>query len=210
MSDKTAMIRVLIADDHPLFRAGVAAVVGCQPDMVVVGEAGNGAEAVALSRVHTPDVVLMDVRMPETDGLDALPVIRQTQPDTRVIMVSTYGGDVHMARAFRLGACGYLLKDALRSQLIHTIRASMQQPSGSIAHAVRRAVRAPSPEPLSTREVVVLEKVAHGVSNDDIAQALCISSSAVNARVRRILKKLDARDRTHAVVVAIRRGIIVV
>jgi len=210
VSDTSTMIRVLIADDHPLFRAGVAAVVDCQPDMKVVGEAADGHEAVLLSRKQRPDVVLMDLQMPEANGLDALPIIRQALPDTRVIMVSTYGGDVQVARALHLGASGYLLKDALRSQLIETIRASVLTPTVPVKTSQRDISSRTTADPVSARELAVLEKVAHGHSNDDIAQALCISSSAVNARVRSILSKLGARDRTHAVIIAIRRGIIVV
>ena len=208
MAQSRAMIRVLIADDHALFRAGLAAVVGCQPDMVVVGEAADGRQAVALCGTQTPHVVLLDMQMPVTGGLEALPLIRQAQPDVRIIMISAYGGDVPMARARLLGASRYLLKDSLRADLTEAIRASVQRPNDVVPEDGPGHVGTNACEPLSSRETDVLERIAMGMSNEDISCALSISLGAVNGRVRRILAKLSARDRTHAVVIAYKRGII--
>lgn len=200
------MIRILVADDHPLFRAGVAAVIGCQADMVVVGEATTGTEAVAMARSEMPDVVLLDLQMPDMDGLTALDAIRREFPAIRILVVTTYGGDVQKARALRLGACGYLLKETLHADLVDNIRAVMLP---ATADAGNEHGGIPfAAEPLLPREMAVLEHLVRGLSNDDIARALRLSSGTVKARVGDILSKLDARDRTHAAVIAIKRGII--
>jgi DNA-binding NarL/FixJ family response regulator len=203
-------IRILIADDHPLFRAGIAAVVGCHEDMVVVGEAGNGTEAVALARSAKPDVVLMDLQMPEMDGLSALAAIHRELPSIRILVVTTYGGDVQAARAIRLGASGYLLKDTLRAELVNTIRAAVAAPPKALLGLRAAAESKATSEPLSDRELALLHQVALARSNDEIAKVLSLSPSVVKAGIRSILLKLNANDRTHAVVIAIKRGIIVV
>jgi DNA-binding NarL/FixJ family response regulator len=202
-------IRILIADDHPLFRAGIAAVVGCQDDMRVVGEAGSGTEAVELCRSVNPDVVLMDLQMPEMDGLSALTAIRQQQPDVRILVVTTYGGDVQASRALRLGASAYLLKDTLRGALVDAIRSAVAPTPPASSNPPASGNRANS-EPLTDRELALLRQVALARSNDEIAAALVLSPSVVKAGIRSILLKLNANDRTHAVVIAIKRGIIVV
>lgn len=203
-------IRVLIADDHPLFRAGVAAVVGCQPDMEVVGEAANGIEAVSQSLTALPDVVLMDLQMPDMDGLTALTVIHREQPGIRIIVITTYGGDVQTARALRLGASGYLLKDTLRRDLVDAIRSAVGAPGRRAESSDSSSTVQLHPEPLSAGELEVLREIAKARSNDEIAIALGVSASLVKARVRSILLKLGAQDRTHAVIIAIKRGVIVV
>lgn len=203
-------IRILIADDHPLFRAGIAAVVGCQADMLVVGEAGNGTEAVVLARETAPHVVLMDLQMPEMDGLSALSAIRREQPAIRILVVTTYGGDVQAARAIRLGASGYLLKDTLRAGLVDSIRTAVAAVPPIVPGPRAVAQSKAACEPLTDREVALLRQVALARSNDEIAEALSLSPSVVKAGIRSILLKLNANDRTHAVVIAIRRGIFVV
>jgi DNA-binding NarL/FixJ family response regulator len=203
-------IRVLIADDHPLFRAGVASVLGCHADMEVVGEAADGVQAVELAQSTSPDVVLMDLQMPQMSGLAAISAIRQTCPAVRILVVTTYGGDVQSARALRLGASGYLLKDALRTDLVDAIRKAVTTPQAGTAVTGDPPSAEPGQEPLSGRELEILAQIALARSNDDIARVLDLSPNVVKAGVRRILLKLNAQDRTHAVIIAIKRGIIVV
>jgi DNA-binding NarL/FixJ family response regulator len=201
-------IRVLIADDHPLMRDGIAAVVEQQPDMEVVAQAGDGREAVTRYREHAPDVAVMDVRMPEADGVYACAAIRAFAPDARIVMLTTYPGDVQMLRALKAGASGYLLKSMVRTELLDAIRA---------VHAGRRYLPAEVSaelathrldEVLSPRELEVLRQVAGGNSNRDVANALLVSEDTVKAHMKNISGKLAARDRTHAVMIAIQRGIL--
>jgi len=201
-------IRILSVDDHPLLRAGIAGLIADEPDMVLVAEAENGREALQKFAQHHPDVTLMDLQMPEMDGLDALEAIRAREPDARIVVLTTYPGDAQVLRALKAGACGYLLKSTLRKELLSTIRA---------VHAGRKAL---SPEvtyevaehvdkdPLSPMEVRVLRMIADGNSNKDIGAELGASEEAVKGQVRNILAKLGANDRTHAAVLGIKRGII--
>ena len=201
-------IRILTVDDHPLLRAGIAGLISDEPDMVLVAEAENGRDAIEKFTRHHPDVTLMDLQMPEMDGLDALESIRGTHPDARIVVLTTYPGDAQVLRALKAGACGYLLKSTLRKELLSTIRA---------VHAGRRALSAEvtyevaehvGQEPLSPMEVRVLTMIADGNSNKDIAAHLNITEEAVKGQVRNILAKLGANDRTHAAVLGIKRGII--
>ena len=203
-----APIRIMIADDHPLLREGVAAVLANQHDMRVVAEAGNGVEALELFRKHAPDVTLMDLQMPILNGLDAIRAIRKYAPQARIIVLTTYSGDMQASRALRAGASGYLLKNMLREDLVETIR---------VVHAGRRRVPPEiaaeiaehlADEGLSDREIEVLVKVARGSANKEIARHLSVSVSTVNAHMKNILQKLHANDRTQAVTIAIKRGII--
>ena len=208
MSPDSVRIRVLAVDDHPLLRAGIAGLISDEPDMVLVAEAENGLDAIEKFTRHHPDVTLMDLQMPEMDGLDALETIRGTDPDARIVVLTTYPGDAQVLRALKAGACGYLLKSTLRKELLSTIRAvhaGRKALSAEITYEVAEHV---DKEPLSPMEVRVLRMIADGNSNKDIAAQLNISEEAVKGQVRNILAKLGANDRTHAAVLGIKRGII--
>ena len=208
MTQGGGQIRILAVDDHPLLRAGIAGLIGDEPDMLLVAEAENGRDALDLFRKHRPDVTLMDLQMPDMDGFEAIEAIRAQAPDARIIVLTTYPGDAQIMRALKAGASGYLLKSTLRKELLSTIRA---------VHAGRKAL---SPEvtyevaehigeaPLSPMEVRVLQMVADGNSNKDIAGKLTVTEEAVKGQVRNILSKLGASDRTHAAVLGLKRGII--
>lgn len=201
-------IRILSVDDHALLRGGIAALIGTQPDMKVVAEAATGREAVQLFRTHRPDVTLMDIQMPEVDGIDALIAIRSEFPDARVIVLTTYSGDVQAMRALKAGAQAYLLKSLLQKELLDTIRevhAGRKRIGPEVAaqlanHAVDDA--------LTPREVAVLQLIAAGNSNKIIADRLVLSEDTVKGHVKNILSKLGANDRTHAVTIGLKRGII--
>lgn len=201
-------IRVMVVDDHPLLRDGIAGVLQAQPDMVLVAEATTGKEAISQFREHRPDVTLMDVRMPEMNGLDALGAIRAEDPQARVIVLTTYRGDVQALRAIKLGAAGYMLKSSLRKDLIDTIRGVHEGrrliPPEIAAELAQNLGR----DDLSEREAGVLRLIAAGNSNKKVAALLSISEETVKAHVRSILSKLGAHDRTHAVTIALKRGII--
>ena len=201
-------MNVLIVDDHPLLRAGIAAVIGGEPDMTLVGEASNGREAVERFRALRPDVTVMDLQMPELDGVAATAAILDEWPDARVIMLSTYRGDAQAFRALKAGACGYMLKSTVRTDLLNALRA---------VHAGRRYI---PPEiaaelaehmvesSLSARELDVLKCVAAGNSNRAVASLMYLSEDTVKSHMKNISSKLGANDRTHAVMIAVKRGII--
>jgi DNA-binding NarL/FixJ family response regulator len=201
-------IRILTVDDHPVLREGIAAVLATESDMVVVAQAGNGREAIEQFRAHQPDITLMDLQMPVMNGSDAISAIRQEFPAARIIVLTTYSGDVQADRAFKAGAYGYLLKNMLRKDLIETIRA---------VHAGRKRIPPEiavelaehhTDDNLTEREVEVLRQVASGNANKIIADNLGISEETVKAHMRKILSKLGANDRTHAVAIGLKRGII--
>jgi DNA-binding NarL/FixJ family response regulator len=199
-------IRVLTVDDHPLLRAGISGAINAQPDMSVVAEAADGEEAIASFRIHRPDVTLMDIRMPKTNGIDAISAIRKEFPNARVVVLTTYGGDIQALRAFKAGAVGYLLKSMLRTELIDTIRlahAGMRRIPPEIALELAEHA---GDDTLTTREIEVLRDVAKGSSNKVIAARLSISEHTVKGHLKNILSKLDASDRTHAVMIALKRG----
>jgi DNA-binding NarL/FixJ family response regulator len=201
-------IRVLTVDDHPLLRGGIVGAINAQPGMTVVAEASDGDEAIAAYRAHRPDVVLMDIRMPKRNGIEAITAIKHDFPCARIIVLTTYGGDVQALRAFKAGATGYLLKSMLRTELIDTIKlvhAGHRRIPPEIASAMAEHA---AEDPLTLREVDVLRSVASGNSNKLIADCLCVSEHTVKGHVRNILSKLNASDRTHAVVIALRRGIL--
>ena len=202
------MIRILCVDDHPLLREGIAALIRKQPDMELVAEASNGREAIGQFRKHNPDVTLMDLQMPEMSGIDAIGAILGEFPEARIVVLTTYTGDVQVLRAMKAGARGYLLKNLLRKELLETVRA---------VHTGRKLV---APElaveiaehaddaALTARELAVLRLIAGGNANKEIAAQLSLTEETVKGHVKSILSKLDANDRTHAAMIALKRGII--
>jgi DNA-binding NarL/FixJ family response regulator len=201
-------ITVLIADDHPLLREGVAAILVHEPDIVLVAEAATGREAIDLFRAHRPDVTLMDLQMPGVKGDEAIKSIRRDFPDARILVVTTYEGDVRALRAMRAGACGYLLKNKLRKDLPNAIR-SAYTGRACIPDEIARAIAEHSADDqLTLREVEILAHVADGNANKEIAAKLSIAEETVKTHMGNILSKLAAKDRTHAVMIGIRRGII--
>jgi DNA-binding NarL/FixJ family response regulator len=199
-------IRILVADDHPLMRSGIAAEINAEPDMTVVASASDGQEALSLFRTHRPDVSLIDLRMPKMNGLDLLSAIRTDFPNARFVILTTASGDVHAIRAFRLGAAGYLLKHMLRGELINTIRdihAGKRRIPNEVAQLLAQHAM---DEQMTAREIDVLSQVALGRSNKLIGSELSISEHTVKAHLKTILAKLGASDRTHAVTIALKRG----
>jgi DNA-binding NarL/FixJ family response regulator len=204
-------IRLLIADDHPVVRDGLRAMLATQPDMELVGEAATGTEAVTQGRALRPDVVLMDLQMPDLDGPGAIATLREQAPEVRVLVLTTYGTDADITRAVDAGATGYLLKDAPREQLFGAIRAAARGESvlsPSVATRVLGRMRAPAEEALSPRELEILQAVARGLSNKDIGRQLYVSEATVKTHLLRVFSKLGVDDRTAAVTVALERGII--
>lgn len=204
-------IRVVIADDHEVVRAGLQGMLANQPDFEVIGEAANGAEAVALAERLLPDVVLMDLRMPELDGVGAITAIKTRQPDIRIVVLTTYDSDADILRAVEAGATGYLLKDAPREELFRAIRAAALGQSilaPAIVAKLMKQFGAPAREPLSDREIEVLSLVARGASNKEVAAQLWISEATVKSHLIHIFGKLGVADRTAAVTVAMERGIL--
>ena len=202
------MIRVMAVDDHPLLREGIAALIGSEDDMELIGEASNGREALDLFRKHQPDITLMDLQMPEMNGIDAIGAIRGEFPDARIIILTTHPGDVQVSRALKAGARGYLLKGMLRKELLETIRAvhaGQKRLSGEAAAEIAEHVADNS---LTPREIDVLRLVAAGNANKEIGAQLSLTEVTIKSHVKNILAKLGANDRTHAVTIALKRGII--
>jgi DNA-binding NarL/FixJ family response regulator len=201
-------IRILTVDDHQLLREGIAAVLDSQEDMALVGQASNGREAIESFRRLRPDVTLMDLRMPDMSGIEAIAAIRAESANARIIVLTTYTGDAQAAAALKAGAAGYLLKSLLRKELIETIRvvhSGKRRVPPEIATEIAEHV---ADDALSEREIEVLRHVASGKSNKLIAAALDISEGTVKTHMKSILPKLDASDRTHAVMIALKRGIL--
>ena len=208
MSSDNDSIRILTADDHPLIRQGIAGLIATQSDMGVIAEAANGREAIEQFRAHRPDVTLMDLQMPETSGLDAITAIRGEFPEARIIVLTTYSGDVQVLRALKAGARGYLMKDVLDRELLDAIRT---------VHAGRKSISAEisielaehaTDDSLTPAEVRVLYLIAEGKANKEIAGRISTSEATVKGQIRNILAKLGAQDRTHAVTIGLKRGII--
>jgi DNA-binding NarL/FixJ family response regulator len=207
----TRPIRLLVADDHPVVRDGLRAMLATQPDMELVGEAATGTEAVERARALRPDVVLMDLQMPDLDGPGAIAALRGLAPEVRVLVLTTYGTDADITRAVDAGATGYLRKDAPREPRFGAIRAAARGAavlSPSVATRVLGRMRAPAEEALSPRELEILQAVARGLSNKDIGRQLYVSEATVKTHLLRVFSKLGVDDRTAAVTVALERGII--
>lgn len=205
------MISVLLVDDHPVVRAGVRGMLGGEPDIIVVGEAGSGAEAIAAVRALRPQVVLMDLRMPGLDGVGATGQLRAVAPDTRVLVLTTYESDADVLRAVEAGATGYLLKDSSRADLLNAIRAAARGEtvlSPTVATKLLHRMRNPKQDLLSPREANVLRLVAAGMSNVDISRTLHIAEATVKTHLLRAFAKLGVSDRTAAVTKAMSLGLI--
>jgi DNA-binding NarL/FixJ family response regulator len=208
MSVEISPIRILAVDDHPLTRQGIARLIRIQPDMILAGEACDGREAIQQFRIHHPDVTLMDLQMPEMNGLDALIAIRNEYPGAKVIVLTTYTGDVQILRALKAGAQAYLLKNTLHEELLKTIRAvnaGKKVLSPEVSHEV--ATHA-TDDSLTPAEISVLRLIAAGNANKQIADQLSVTEETVKSRVKSILSKLGANDRTHAATIGLKRGII--
>ena len=203
-------IRVLIADDHPVVRSGLAGMLAVEPDVEVVGEAADGAAAVSMARSLTPDLVLMDLRMPVLDGAAATAQITEDLPDVHVLILTTYETDTDILRAVEAGATGYLLKDTPRDQLVAGVRAAARGESALSPSVARRLVQQlrSDADRLTARELEVLSGVARGLSNAAIGRELYITEATVKTHLLRVFGKLGVDDRTHAVTVAIQRGIL--
>jgi DNA-binding NarL/FixJ family response regulator len=203
---RSPIIRVLAVDDHAVVRDGITFSVQCEPDMTVVAQAATGQEAIELFRLHRPDVTLMDLQMPGMNGIDAMLVIKEEFPSARIIVITTYSGDVQASRALKAGAAGYLLKGTMRKELADTIRrvhAGQRRIPYEVAAGIAEHVNSDS---LTAREIEVLRNAAAGKSNKRIGDSLGISEETVKGHMRNILSKLEASDRTHAVTIAMKRG----
>jgi len=208
VSDGAAQIRILAVDDHALVRQGIAVLVGTQPDMTLVAEASNGREAIQQFRTHRPDVTLMDLQMPEMNGFDAIVAIRGEFPDAKIIVLTTYKGDIQILRALKAGAQGYLLKNTFHKELVETIRAVYAGRKALSLEASYEIAEHATDDALTPAEISVLRLIAAGNANKQIADQLKITEETVKSRVKSILSKLGANDRTHAAIIGFKRGII--
>ncbi len=206
MSDKP--IRVFSVDDHPLLREGISALVNSQPDMVLVGEASTGNEALQQFKQHLPDVTLLDLRLPDMSGIDVLIAIRSEFPEARIVMLTTFEGDVEVQRALQAGARGYMLKNMPPAELLDVIRQVHGGKKRIPPEIASQLLEHMSDEGLTDREVEVLREVADGNRNREIAERLFISEETVKVHIKHIMEKLGAADRTQAVAIGVRRGII--
>jgi DNA-binding NarL/FixJ family response regulator len=202
-------IKILTVDDHPLLRQGIAAVIQGEKDMLIVGEASNGREAIQMFRSHRPDVTLMDLQMPDVNGIDAIVTIRQEYPQARIIVLTTYEGDALARRALKAGVVGYILKDMIRTELLEAVRSVYAGNKYIPEKIAAELAEHYAQDDLSEREIEVLREVARGTPNKIIASHLSITEATVKAHMQNILVKLGASDRTHAVSIATARGFLI-
>ena len=200
------MIRVLVVDDHPMMRAGIAAEINTEPDMIAVAEASDGQQALVQYRLHKPDVMLVDMRMPKMGGLETIENVRAEFPTARIVVLTSAAGDFHAMRAFRAGASGYLLKDMLGSELVTTIRLVHEGQRRIPDEIASKLLGSSGEAELTVRELEVLRRAAKGLSNKLIAEDMGISEHTVKGYLKNIMAKLKANDRTHAVTISIQRG----
>jgi DNA-binding NarL/FixJ family response regulator len=208
MNEDSKKIRILAVDDHPILRQGIAGLIADESDMTLVAEAANGREAIQQFRTHHPDITLMDLQMPEMNGLDAMIAIRGEFSDARIIVLTTYTGDVQARRALQAGARAYLLKNSLHKELLNTIRAVHAGRKNLSPEVSFELAEHGAEDTLSPLEVRVLGLIAQGNSNKEIAALLSVTEDSVKGHVRNILSKLGANDRTHAAMIGVKRGII--
>jgi len=208
MSADAVSIRILMVDDHPLVREGIGRQIELESDMTLVAEASNGREAIQQFRAHRPDITLMDLQMPEMGGLDALIAIRNEFPEARILVLTTYKGDVQIMRALKAGARGYLLKNSLNKELLGAIRAVHAGKKALSAEASVEVAEHATDDPLTPAELRVLRLIADGKSNKEIAAQLSVSEETVKGQVRNVLSKLGANDRTHAAMIGVARGMV--
>lgn len=208
MNDVSHPVRIMAVDDHAIFRQGIVGLLADQPDMELVAEASNGLEAIRQFRAHKPDITLMDLQMPEMNGLDAVIAILGEFPEARIIVLTTYTGDVQVLRSLKAGARAYLLKNSLHKDLVDTIRAVHAGKKALSPEATFELAEHATDDPLTPGEIEVLRLIASGNANKQIADRLSITEETVKGRVKNILSKLNANDRTHAATIGIKRGII--
>jgi len=208
MNAGSSQIRILTVDDHPVVRQGIAGLLAVQTDITLVGEASNGREAIQQFRAHRPDITLMDLQMPEMNGIDALIAIRSEFPAAKVIVLTTYVGDVQILRALKAGAHAYLLKNTLHKELLDAIRAVHAGKKSLSPEASYEIAEHATDDALTPAEILVLRLIAAGNANKQIADQLSITEETVKSRVKCILSKLGANDRTHAAMIGLKRGII--
>jgi DNA-binding NarL/FixJ family response regulator len=201
-------IRILSVEDHPIFRDGLDTIIGSQPDMLLVAQAGSAEEAIAEFKIHRPDITLMDVRLPDGSGTDAVITIRANWPQARIIMLTTSDGDAEIRRALRAGAAAYLLKNTPKKELISVIRSFHSGRRHIPAEVAGRLAEHVGDEGLTARELEVLRLLRDGNRNKEIAAQLAISETTVNFHIKNLVDKLRANDRTHAVAIAVRRGLL--
>ena len=201
-------LRVLVVDDHPLMRDGIVSMIDSEPDMTVVAQASNGLEAIECFERHRPDVTLMDLQMAKMDGVTAIEAICRDHPGAHILVLTTYKGDVQALRALNAGACGYLLKSMIRKELVDALRKSRLGRRQIVTEVAAEIGRHALDEPLSSREIEVLKEVSAGRANKEVAARFGLSEETIKTHMRNILAKLNARDRTHAVMIALERGII--